>query len=270
MSTCISESVGQSVDDLIQHAQKAIKAKHSLCFKNPLELPVFDIKVEPADADRVRAAFEKGQIGFQTKVSYNSSTCEMLFYFLPSKLHNRAVAGFEEMLMARLDLLAFNQPIRQYMRSGNTTFTLPNGLKEPDMYISPLTRPKEDPTLVLEVGYSERMSELRLDARRWLSRNPPVLLVVLIDLKKSNVTGTPPTVTVEHWTRTTLRHHVESVYSQIWTYGNNLDYHIHLDCIFETVPQQFFTNGIPKDLVIPAPLVDNFMEGVHNSWVAML
>jgi hypothetical protein len=51
---------------------------------------------------------------------------------------------------------------------------MPNsGLKEPDMYLFPTTR-KRDPTLVLEVGYSERLSDLRLDAKRWLSRTPQV------------------------------------------------------------------------------------------------
>ena len=51
---------------------------------------------------------------------------------------------------------------------------MPNGgFKEPDMYLFPTTR-QRDPTLVLEVGHSERLSDLRLDAKRWLSRTPQV------------------------------------------------------------------------------------------------
>jgi hypothetical protein len=35
-----------------------------------------------------------------------------------------------------------------------------------------MTRLYEDPMLVLEVGYSESLSDLRLDARWWLARTP--------------------------------------------------------------------------------------------------
>jgi len=151
-----------------------------------------------------------------------------------------------------------------------------------------MARVQEDPTLLLEVGYSETMSELRLDARRWLSRTPrvrfstqlacmslvnlivmQVLLVVLIDITKSHVTGTPPTVTVEHWTRTQRRPNGEYIYSEIWPYNNNQDYRIRLDYIFDTVPPPFITNGTPHDLVIPGAIVDNFMTMIRHAWVAM-
>jgi hypothetical protein len=157
------------------------------------------------------------------------------------------------------------------------------------MYIFPVARVREDPTLVLEVGYSESMSDLRLDSRRWLSRTPrvrfsmqlaymslvnlnviQVLLVVLIDITKSHLMGTPPTVTVEHWTRTQRRPNGESIYSEIWPYNNNQDYHIRLDYIFDTVPPPFITNGIPHDLVITGAIVDNFMARIHQSWAAMV
>jgi hypothetical protein len=49
-----------------------------------------------------------------------------------------------------------------------------DGFKEPDSQIFPTTRRPNDPTLVLEVGYSECMNDLRQDARRWLSKTPPV------------------------------------------------------------------------------------------------
>jgi len=99
---------------------------------------------------------------------------------------------------------------------------VPNGFKEPDAQIFLTGCGPKDPTLVLEVGYSEGLSDLRLDVRHWLSRTPPVrlsvqlaqmslvnliliqvLLVVLIDIKKPRTTGMP-TVTVEHWRKTEL------------------------------------------------------------------
>lgn len=157
------------------------------------------------------------------------------------------------------------------------------------MYIFPVARVREDLTLVLEVGYSESMRDLRLDARWWLSRTPrvrfstrlvymslvdlnviQVLLVILIDITKSHVMGTPPVVTIEHWTRTQCRPNGESIYSEIWPYHNNQDYHIRLDYIFDTVPPPFITNGILHDLVIVGVIVDNFMARIRQSWVAMV
>jgi hypothetical protein len=65
----------------------------------------------------------------------------------------------------------------------HAAFTLPNGgLRESDMYMSPLTRLRDDPTLVLEVGHSKHTSELRLGAKRWLSRTPPVRCSVQLAL----------------------------------------------------------------------------------------
>lgn len=93
---------------------------------------------------------------------------------------------------------------------------------------------------------------------------------MLIDIDKSNDAGTPPTVTVEHWTGTQSRPYGESVYSQLWTYGNNQDYHISLHYIFEKLPPAFInTNGTAMDLVIPAALVDDFMHDLHDAWVNM-
>ena len=93
---------------------------------------------------------------------------------------------------------------------------------------------------------------------------------MLIDIDKSNIAETPPTVTVEHWTRTQRRPYGESIYSQLWTYGNNRDYRIPLDYIFESLPPVFINaNGTAMDLVIPAALVDNFMVDLRDAWVNM-
>ena len=126
------------------------------------------------------------------RASYNSLTSKMILHFLPSKVHDAAASSFGRMMASSLNSLLFNQPNPQYKLRGNTSasfssyfnygssyishtaFHLPNGFKEPDMYIFPVTRVREDPTLVLEVGYSERMSEWRQDAKRWLLRTPAV------------------------------------------------------------------------------------------------
>jgi hypothetical protein len=96
-----------------------------------------------------------------------------------------------------------------------------------------------------------------------------VLLVVIIDIAKSCIPGALPTVTVEHWITTLQRPKGRFVYSEIWPYKNNDDYHIRLDYIFETVPPPFVTNGIPHDLVIPGAIVDNFMNDIRDAWRAM-
>jgi hypothetical protein len=54
-------------------------------------------------------------------MSYDASTGKMSFYFLPSDVHNAAIASFDDMMTATLDLLPFNQPNRQYKHRGNTS-----------------------------------------------------------------------------------------------------------------------------------------------------
>ncbi|KIM85552.1 hypothetical protein PILCRDRAFT_816751 [Piloderma croceum F 1598] len=265
-STHISESVGNTVNGVIRDAQAMIKARYSCSLANPAESPVCVITIKPKYSESVRAALEKDEIGFYTKASYNSSTCEMIFHFLPSHVHSAAACEFMKMLTTHLDLLPMNQ---QYRLRDNATIRVPNGFKEPDAQIFLTGRGPKDPTLVLEVGYSEGMSDLRLDARRWLSRTPPVLLVVLIDIKKPHTTGMP-TVTVEHWRRTERRPYGEFIYSEVWPYTDNQDYRIRLDYIFDTIPPQFITDGVPHDLVIPDAFVDRFMSDIRVGWLAML
>jgi hypothetical protein len=98
-----------------------------------------------------------------------------------------------------------------------------------------------------------------------------VLLVILIDIRKPR-TGTTgmPRVTVEHWRRTERSPYGEFIYSEVWPYNNNQDYRIQLDYIFETIPPQLITGGIPHDLVIPGALVDRFMSDIRVGWLAML
>jgi hypothetical protein len=137
---------------------------------------------------------------------------------------------------------------------------MPNGFKEFDTQIFLMGHGSNDLTLVLEVRYSKMMSDLHLDARHWLSRNPPirlsvqlaqmslvnliliqVLLVVLIDIKKLCTTGMP-TVTIEHWRRLEHRPYGEFIYLEVWPYTNNQDYQIQLDYIFVKSPIPFRQN----------------------------
>jgi hypothetical protein len=94
-----------------------------------------------------------------------------------------------------------------------------------------------------------------------------VLLVVIIDIARSRILGTLPMVTVEHWIKMPQRPKGRFVYSAIWLYNNNNNYHVHLDYIIETVPPPFVSNGIPHDLVIPSAIVDNFMNDICNVWM---
>jgi hypothetical protein len=64
--------------------------------------------------------------------------------------------------------------IIHFIYTYHAAFSLPSGLKEADMNIFPMTRLYKDPMLVLEVGYSESLSDLGLNARQWLARTPPV------------------------------------------------------------------------------------------------
>ena len=94
-----------------------------------------------------------------------------------------------------------------------------------------------------------------------------VLLVILINIHMSNDAQIPPTVTVEHWTRTPYR---TNVYSEIWTYRNNQDYWTPLDYIFKPLPQALRNaNRMAIDLVILAAHVNAFTNKLHHTWVHM-
>ncbi|KAJ7674405.1 hypothetical protein B0H17DRAFT_157100 [Mycena rosella] len=76
-----------------------------------------------------------------------------------------------------------------------------NYRKQPGWSAYPVARPSKMPSIVIEVGVSENMNDLRDDARQWLNNfGPQVLTVVLMKIHPE--TQTPSSdVTVEIWNR---------------------------------------------------------------------
>jgi len=77
---------------------------------------------------------------------------------------------------------------------GSTTFVLGPKRKQPDSGVRPTG--SNYPTVVLEVGSSESLGQLYLDAQLWLERTNDVNLVVLISIDPPVAPNITPQITV--------------------------------------------------------------------------
>lgn len=90
---------------------------------------------------------------------------------MPSGPHER-IGGIFELLIARIALSQFDYVLTCSELCVNSN----HSRKEPDKSYTPTTRsPGEWPSLVVEVGYSQSMMNLRRDAKWWLESQPLVV-----------------------------------------------------------------------------------------------
>lgn len=110
------------------------------------------------------------------------------------EIGNKVLHGIEKQLMPQLSTGPFAAlaPRIEWFLGSPTTELAAGGTKEPDASMG--IRGRKRPTIVIEVGYTESLQRLRMDARRWLTAevegggrgkrkrevNGPVMLVVLI------------------------------------------------------------------------------------------
>ena len=113
--------------------------------------------------------------------------------------HELASSLFVRMFLSKV--VSAGLPLDSFYDFGTTRFEVPGGRgKEADRALRPDTRIRADdwPTLVIEVGVAESLSQLRTDAHFWLTQSGgQTRVVILIAVEK-----TSRFVTIERWEHT--------------------------------------------------------------------
>ena len=118
---------------------------------------------------------------------------------MPGLHHEMASMDFVDMFKDKMTSLGVNRT--SLMNIGAARFGAPGGRsKEPDAALRPSTRvlAADWPSVAIEVGVSESLSQLRTDAQFWLTQSGgQTRIVILLAIKKAT-----RVMTIERWEHT--------------------------------------------------------------------
>ena len=147
------------------------------------------------------------------RLLYDAVEEVLIIKLIPGPHHELAALDF--VMMLNYKLVSLGIEMRSLKNLGTTRFRDPGGRsKEADLALRPRTRVLETdwPSVVIEVGVSESLSQLRTDARFWLTRSRgQTRIVILLSVKKA--TRVMKIERWEHTPRTRLTRHPSPCYN---------------------------------------------------------
>ncbi|KUM63049.1 hypothetical protein ACN42_g4045 [Penicillium freii] len=185
--------------------------------------------------------------GVRVTVAYAESS--VLLKVMPGRQYERIISNFSTIILGYLNSMGLALQNGDF--TGQNAERTPGVVssKEPDWAFGPYdarvdSAADEYPSLVLEVGASESLSQLRQDVRWWYANtNQETQLVILI-----NITDNPYRVDFEVWTEVANQSTVQSTRSRPAT-------------VLECTQSASLQNGV----VIGAPLILDFATLMHRS-----
>jgi len=158
--------------------------------------------VHPEELQSALAFLDKEEERKLMRVTY-SDDYNFIVRYMPSKVHEKAHLEFTILLAVALVLLtpAPHPPRPPGCENiGATTFELGRKMKEADAGVQPTASDSDLPSVVLEVGSSESLTQLKIDAKLWLEQTHEVRLVILISIDPPIAPNpTLPRITVQLW-----------------------------------------------------------------------
>jgi len=165
--------------------------------------------VSMGDTEALDRALTRKQVRNSVRMTFEEISNEMIVRLRPTREHNITGAELYLALRDRIELIP-GHTRHSVVGLGSTRISvLGQGSKEPDHAICPATRARANtpwPSIVIEVGYSEKQSQLRLDAQWWLIHSAnQTRFVVLLHMERN-----PNRLHIECWSmpppRRTARH----------------------------------------------------------------
>ena len=155
-------------------------------------------KQQLAEIDR-----ERDSIGRHTRITHYTSINLLVIKLVASVLHELAHSVFADTLTGRLILMGL--PIPPLLRVGAARYDGNLSSKEGDSAYKPDSRNRREdwPTIVFESGFSETLTQLRIDAQWWLTNSQGDVRIVVIVFARPE----DRTLRLEKWclTPTSLR-----------------------------------------------------------------
>jgi hypothetical protein len=162
---------------------------------------IYSFNVHPEQLEVAFALLDKQKQRQSMRVTY-SDDYNFVVRYMPGQLHKRAVIYWVICLSHALShLMPPAYPIPPGLHwAGSTTFQVGLNRKEADSSIRPIAAMSRFPSVVLEVGDSESLAQLKIDARLWIEHVAEVNLVILLSISPP-IAPLPnfPRITVQLW-----------------------------------------------------------------------
>jgi len=215
---------------------------------------IYSFSVHSDELESAHTLLDREEERRSMRVTY-SDEHNFIVRYMPSVVHETSASNWNILLSAsllQLTPLSPNELPPGCMLTGSTTIDLGPRKKQADASIEPLTLPS-CPSVVLEVGTSESLTQLRIDARLWLEHIPLVQLVILL-LIDPPLAANPhhPRITIQLWRSFPLNHpprtvggqqrEVRMVWEADWTNAATPFYILLSDIFRGPAPAQYGNN----------------------------
>ncbi|KAF5384186.1 hypothetical protein D9615_003258 [Tricholomella constricta] len=169
---------------------------------------IYKFNVPPEELHSALALLDKVEGRKLMRVTY-SDDYNFIVRYMPGEVHENIQLEFALHLnMALVLLTAAPHPTKPpgCRNLGSTTFQLGPRKKQADAAVRPTVSDSRLPSVVLEVGSSESLTQLEIDAKLWLEHTQEVRLVMLIFIDPPLAPNpTFPRITVQLWRGFDLR-----------------------------------------------------------------
>lgn len=216
----------------------ALGSVHIFCFN------IFEEELEAA-----YSLLDKEEQRRAMRVTYSNDS-NFIVRFVPSAMHNVASAVWTQQVTIALLALIPNGlglwgPLG-CMPIGRTGYQLGRRQKQADAGFEPTN--SDRPSIVLEVGCSESLRQLKIDARLWLEHLPDVQLVILLSIDPPAPPHPTPEISIELWqgvpsgSQTDSRRVARMVWDADWTHHTDQFYILLADIFRGQVPPDYGAN----------------------------
>jgi hypothetical protein len=170
---------------------------------------IYSFNVHSEQLESAHTLLNKEEERKSMRVTY-SDDYNFIVRYMPSRAHEVAHVYWTTSLF--IALLQLTPPPHAAMPPGcigiaSTTFQLGSRKKQADAGVEPDPNPSGLPSIVLEVGSSESLTQLKIDARLWLEHVPEIQLVILLSIDPP-IAPHPnlPRIAIQLWRSFTLNH----------------------------------------------------------------
>ncbi|KIJ99066.1 hypothetical protein K443DRAFT_180374 [Laccaria amethystina LaAM-08-1] len=228
---------------------------------SPTGVHVYCFNVPENDLEAAYSLLDKEEQRRSMRVTY-SDDYNFIVRFMPSATHDEASCFWSHSVIAELIALAQNG---HHLRtapgitfSGTRTYQLGAREMQGDAAFRPSNSNSENPSVILEVGCSESLRQLKIDAKLWIEHLPEVQLVIILSIDPP-APDYPnlPRITIELWrgvapSRPLRGDHARTRNGQMvwhadWTQQAGPLYILLADLFRGQVPQQY---GVNNDRIV--------------------
>ncbi|KAF9008644.1 hypothetical protein BDZ89DRAFT_539751 [Hymenopellis radicata] len=183
--------------DVLQKCDLIFKRGHSktLCFPwfSDFSLSIYD---------DIRQCWARSNSFLNLRIT-STARFPIIVELMPSGSHGKAAAGLASLITVIFELDMHLEHDNYFVPSGATRVRINSPFKtekEADASFAPANR-DEEPSVVIEVGHSETIDELRGDMSRWFSLES-IKLVILVEISEpTSADPKLPTLRVKMWYR---------------------------------------------------------------------